>query len=1269
MKKNIIFLVILFISLMTIQVYAEDTKVEILNKRETFPYYNDSRYELMTYYLDIKVTPESKKNELVVTSSNTSSIKVYKDNDRFYLWPNYLGGEPVTITAKVGNAKDSFKIYYDELKNFKVLDSINYSLPNNNIIYVGETFDTKLSTTPSSATGHYFPIDYIFKSNTSSAEKTLKIDHSRLTGLGEGTVKIGFHGDGVPEKQKNETFTIKVLNKNNTKPVEDFELEEDEMQIYLGEEKQIKAIFTPSDTTGDKTLIYKNKKEDIISIDKNGKITPLKKGVAYVDVEYYFGNDSYPLRRRGLTVYVTNKGESAVPIKSFAYTGKTDINVGEKYQINVIKLPLNATDTSNIVYSLLEGEGTVATLTKDGLLTGLSEGEILVEANLEGTYYGLTFAMQVTNEKIIEPTSFTFKQYSNNKIIGDSIELEEGDTLKIKVDAEPENSSYGLTWYCDDESIAEFTSNSFTGYNDIIAKGKGTTKAHIISSNGIEKIITVKVNGAEKDISKATISSISNQIYTGKEITPSIIVKYNDNTLIKDKDYKLSYKNNINSSNDATIIIEGIGNYTGKVEKKFIIEKATYDMSKVIFTDATYEYDGKTHSLVATNLPSGVTVTYTNNDKVDAGTYNVIANFKGNSNYNTIPSKNAKLIINQKDISKLAVGIYSSYYYTGSEVKPDVTINDDNYKLVKDKDYTITYKNNINIGTATIIITGKGNYKGSRETTFKIVEKTYDLSKVTFNNSTITYDGNSHSIKAGGVPSGVEVVYTNNEQTNVGTYKITAKFYSNNKLLTTKEATLTIKPKSIATVTIESIANQIYTGKAVKPIVVVKDGNKTLKENTDYSVSYSNNISVGEAKITISGLNNYNSYTQKTFKIIKQDTTISVTGISLNKTTTSIEVGKTETLIATITPSNATNKTVTWTSSDTSMATVDSNGKVTAKKIGTATITATTSNGKTSTCKVTVIKKEVKEIKVSYRTHVENIGWQNFVSNGKMAGTQGQSLRLEAINIKLENSEYSGNIEYKTHIQNIGWENTFKKNNEMSGTSGQSLRLEAIEIKLTGEVSNHYDIYYRVHAQNFGWLGWAKNGEDAGTAGYAYRLEGIEIKLVEKGQTFSEYGKIEAFKGKIMYTTHVQNIGWQNYVSDGAMAGTQGQSLRLEAIKIKTNVNAYTGNIEYRTHIQNIGWESTFKKNGASSGTSGQSLRLEAIEIRLTGELKEHYDIYYRVHAQNFGWLGWAKNGESSGTAGYAYRLEGIEIVLVNKGENPPKRTNTNNQKSFIEKK
>ena len=86
---------------------------------------------------------------------------------------------------------------------------------------------------------------------------------------------------------------------------------------------------------------------------------------------------------------------------------------------------------------------------------------------------------------------------------------------------------------------------------------------------------------------------------------------------------------------------------------------------------------------------------------------------------------------------------------------------------------------------------------------------------------------------------------------------------------------------------------------------------------------------------------------------------IAITGISLNKSTTSLTEGESETLTATITPSNATgDKTVKWSSSNEAVAAVDSNGKVTAKKAGTAVITATSSNRKTASCTVTVKQKD-----------------------------------------------------------------------------------------------------------------------------------------------------------------------------------------------------------------------------------------------------------------------------------------------------------------------
>ena len=302
-----------------------------------------------------------------------------------------------------------------------------------------------------------------------------------------------------------------------------------------------------------------------------------------------------------------------------------------------------------------------------------------------------------------------------------------------------------------------------------------------------------------------------------------------------------------------------------------------------------------------------------------------------------------------------------------------------------------------------------------------------------------------------------------------------------------------------------------------------------------------------------------------------------------------------------------------------------------------------------------------KDASILYKTHVQDIGWQDFVQDGKMSGTSGRSKRLEGIQIKLS-SRFKGNVEYQTHVQDIGWQG-WKSNGTMSGTSGKSKRLEAIRIKLTGEIANKYDVYYRVHCQDFGWLGWAKNGESSGSEGCSKRLEAIEIRLVRKGEkapgstnnTFvRKNNTVES--ASISYRTHVQDYGWQNYVSDGKQSGTSGKSKRLEGINIKLS-STVKGSVLYRTHVQDYGWQS-WKQNNEMSGTQGKSKRLEAIQIKLTGDIANKYDVYYRVHCQDFGWLGWAKNGESSGSEGYSKRLEAIEIRLVPKGQRAPGNTN-----------
>ncbi|MEH7494827.1 N-acetylmuramoyl-L-alanine amidase [Neobacillus niacini] len=292
----------------------------------------------------------------------------------------------------------------------------------------------------------------------------------------------------------------------------------------------------------------------------------------------------------------------------------------------------------------------------------------------------------------------------------------------------------------------------------------------------------------------------------------------------------------------------------------------------------------------------------------------------------------------------------------------------------------------------------------------------------------------------------------------------------------------------------------------------------------------------------------------------------------------------------------------------------------------------------------------VENPSISYAAHVQDIGWQNKVSDGNMSGTEGQAKRLESIKISVDNVQDLG-VKYSTHVEDYGWLG-YVSNGEKSGTTGEGKRLEAIKIELTGSKAKNYDIYYRVHAEKYGWMDWVKNGEMAGTSGEAKRLEAIKIIIVEKGSTppTEEPGKLIP---SVIYKTHVQDLGWLQPVSDGKLSGTVGKAKHIEAIQISLENAPYSGGISYNTHVQDYGWVGSVS-NGKTSGTTGKNKQAEAIQVRLTGEMAKHYDIYYRVHSESFGWLGWAKNGASAGTEGLAKQLEAIEIVLVEKGGKAP---------------
>ena len=259
---------------------------------------------------------------------------------------------------------------------------------------------------------------------------------------------------------------------------------------------------------------------------------------------------------------------------------------------------------------------------------------------------------------------------------------------------------------------------------------------------------------------------------------------------------------------------------------------------------------------------------------------------------------------------------------------------------------------------------------------------TVDVEKVSLNKSATTLtEGESETLTATITPSNatgdktvkwsssngaVAAVDSNGKVTakKAGTAVITATS-SNGK---SASCTVTVKQKEIAItgISLNKSTTSLTEGESETLTATITPSNATGDKTVKWSssngavaaVDSNGKVTAKKAGTAVITATSSNGKSASCTVTVKQKE-IAITGISLNKSTTSLTEGESETLTATITPSNATgDKTVKWSSSNGAVAAVDSNGKVTAKKAGTAVITATSSNGKTAGCTVTVKQKD-----------------------------------------------------------------------------------------------------------------------------------------------------------------------------------------------------------------------------------------------------------------------------------------------------------------------
>lgn len=472
------------------------------------------------------------------------------------------------------------------------------------------------------------------------------------------------------------------------------------------------------------------------------------------------------------------------------------------------------------------------------------------------------------------------------------------------------------------------------------------------------------------DLSKATIAAIADATYTGKEIKPEVKVTL-DGKEVAASNYETTYESNTNVGK-ATVTVTGKAPaYTGSVTQTFnIVAKSFNDTNKPTITIPT--------QLTGTKEITGVKITWGGNTlaeetdftveqptkELTAGTETATIKFKGN--YEGAVTHQFNVVTN--DFSGAAIyfqQINQTYTFDGTEQKPAIRVELAGKTLVENTDYTVEYMNNVNAGTASVVVTGAGTYAGTKSIAFKINKAKLADAVLTINpNSygstgqpimpTFTAKFGTYDLKA----TDYTAKATNNVNTGTATLTLTATDAGN--FVGTLTGTFTIAGKDIGALefTMTGAEDLKYDGKAKTPAVAVKDGTTALVQGTDYTVTYEDNINAGTGKVIVKGAGTYAGEKTLEFKI-KGAASKVITGYT---NYTKYPTSKAFNLNARISTAEA-GVTFKYTSENPEIASVDEDGYVTVKDTGIAKITVETVGTKTSDPASKVVTVKVQPVK------------------------------------------------------------------------------------------------------------------------------------------------------------------------------------------------------------------------------------------------------------------------------------------------------------------
>lgn len=399
---------------------------------------------------------------------------------------------------------------------------------------------------------------------------------------------------------------------------------------------------------------------------------------------------------------------------------------------------------------------------------------------------------------------------------------------------------------------------------------KAGTTTVTISCGGQTATATVTVT--QPTIANATISAIPDQNYTGYAITPTVTVTLGGSTLVLNRDYNLTYTNNTNVGT-AVVTVNGLGNYAGssKTASFRIVTPSVANATITTIPDQTYTGYAICPSLTVYSnngwLREGTdyTVSYTNN--VNIGTATVV--IRGIGRYSGTKTVNFR--ITGPNLSNATITAIPDQLYTGYDIKPSLTVAVNNVTLIQNVDYNVSYSNNRNAGTATVTITGRGNYTGTRTTTFRILSK--NISNAVISSiDTQRYTGRdicpSVTVQIGSTVLVKNVDYTLSYQDNRSPGTASVTITGMGTCTGSRTVTFKIAQPSLSAASVKVSATPIYNGEEKMPRATVKLYGETLEENIDYEIDYRNNIKPGKATVVVYGLGDYNGSKKASFVIL-----------------------------------------------------------------------------------------------------------------------------------------------------------------------------------------------------------------------------------------------------------------------------------------------------------------------------------------------------------------------------------------------------------------